>query len=116
MSPPQVEYFRRKLLLLRADTRHELAATPHASPDDSLREGDQADQASAAVDREFSIINRERATLLLHQIDQALVRLDNGAYGYCEDSGEPIDLGRLEVQPTATLSIEAQERREKSGG
>jgi DnaK suppressor protein len=116
MGPPQVEYFRQKLLRLRADTQRELDVTPHASADDSLREGDQADQASAAVDREFSIINRERATMLLHQIDQALVRLDNGTYGYCEDTGEPIGLGRLEAQPTAILSIEAQERREKSGG
>jgi DnaK suppressor protein len=115
MNPLQVEYFRRKLLQLRADTERELGASPPAGADDSLREGDQADQASAAVDREFDIVNRERAQALLHQIDQALTRLDNGTYGYCEDTGEPINLRRLDAQPTATLTIEAQARRERSG-
>jgi len=115
MNPLQVEYFRRKLLQLRSDTKRELGASPPAGADDSLREGDQADQASAAVDREFDIVNRERTHALLHQIDQALTRLDNGAYGYCEDTGEPISLRRLDAQPTATLTTEAQARRERSG-
>ncbi len=115
MNPLQVEYFRRKLQKMRADAERELGADPAVGADDSLREGDQADQASAAVDREFDIVNRERAHALLHQIDQALVRLDNGAYGYCEDTGEPISLRRLDAQPTATLTIEAQARREHSG-
>jgi DnaK suppressor protein len=115
MNPLQVEYFRRKLLQLRSDTKRELGASPPADADDSLREGDQADQASAAVDREFDIVNRERAHALLHQIDQALTRLDNGTYGYCKDTGEPINLRRLDAQPTATLTIEAQARRERSG-
>src|SRR6478736_4560005 len=83
MNPSQVEYFRRKLLRLRADTQRELDAAPPADPGDSIREGDQADQASAATDREFGIVNRERAHSLLHQIEQALARLDNGTYGYC---------------------------------
>ena len=115
MSPPQVEYFRQKLLRLRAETQRELDATPVAGPDDSLREGDQADQASAAVEREYGIHNRERAQALLAQVGQALTRLDNATYGYCEDTGEPIGLGRLDAQPTATLSIEAQARRERQG-
>ena len=115
MNPSQVVYFRQKLLRLQADTQRELEATPPAGPDDAAREGDQADQASAAVDREFSIINRERTHVLLHQIEQALVRLDNGTYGYCEDTGEPIDLRRLEAQPTATLTTTAQAQRERSG-
>jgi DnaK suppressor protein len=92
-----------------------LDATPQAGTDDGLREGDQADQASAAVDRDFDVINRERAHALLHQIDRALARLDNGTYGYCEDTGEPINLRRLDAQPTATLTTEAQARRERSG-
>ena len=116
MNPLQVEYFRRKLLRLRADAQRELAALfPQADADDSIREGDQADQASAAVDREFDIVNRGRAHALLHQVDRALARIDNGTYGYCEDTGEPIGLRRLEAQPTATLTIEAQARRERPG-
>jgi DnaK suppressor protein len=114
MNPLQVEYFRRKLRQLRADTRHELDAVPQVGTDDSLREGDQADQAGAAVDRDFDVVNRQRAYALLHQIDRALARLDNGTYGYCEDTGEPIDLRRLDAQPTAMLTIEAQARRERS--
>jgi DnaK suppressor protein len=112
MNPLQVEYFRRKLLQLRADTQRELDAAPPADP---VREGDQADQASAATDREFGIVNRERAHALLHQIEQALARLDNGTYGYCEDTGDPIDLRRLDAQPTATLTTTAQARRERTG-
>jgi len=109
----QVEYFRRKLVQLRLDTQRELDATRQVGADDSLREGDQADQASATVDRDFDIANRQRAHALLQQIDRALARLDNGTYGYCEDTGEPIGLRRLAAQPTATLTIEAQARRER---
>jgi DnaK suppressor protein len=115
MNPSQVEYFRGKLLRLRADTQQELDATPPAGADDSVREGDQADQASAAADRAFDVVNRERTHALLHRINRALARLDNGTYGYCEDTGEPIDLRRLEAQPTATLTTEAQAQRERSG-
>jgi DnaK suppressor protein len=82
--------------------------------EDSIRAGDQADQASAAVDREFNVVNRVRANALLQQIDRALIRLDNGSYGYCEDTGEPIALRRLEAQPTAVLTTEAQAQRERS--
>ncbi len=115
MNPSQVAYFRQKLLKLRAETVHEIEATAAAEPTETDRDGDQADQASAAVDREFGIINRERAHALLQQIDLALVRLDNGTFGYCEDTGEPIGLRRLEAQPTATLTIEAQAQRERAG-
>jgi DnaK suppressor protein len=115
MNPSQVAYFRQKLLRLRQETQREMDAAPPASPDDSARDGDQADQASAAVDREFGILNRERAQILLHRIEQALTRLDNGTFGYCEDTGEPIDVRRLDAQPTATLTTEAQAQRERSG-
>ena len=116
MNPSQTAYFRRKLLHLRDETRAELDASAPADPDGAAREGDQADQASAAVDREFGILNRERAHFLLHQIEQALARLDNATFGYCEDTGEPIDIRRLDAQPTATLTTEAQARREQAGG
>ena len=115
MNALQVEYFRQKLLCLRADIQRELAAAQPAETNESDREGDQADQASAAEDREFSRINRQRAQALLNQIEQALARIDNGSYGYCEDTGEPIDLRRLEAQPTATLTTEAQAAREGRG-
>ena len=114
MNPLQVAYFREKLQRSRADIRDQLAAGPTTDADGSDREGDQADQASAAEDREFGMINRERAQTVLNRIDQALTRLDNGTYGYCEDTGEPIDLRRLEAEPTATLTIAAQEARERS--
>ena len=108
MNPSQAEYFRRKLVRLRTDAQRELDATPPVGEADSLREGDQADQASAAVDRELDVVNRERAQALLQQIDRALVRLDNGSYGNGEDAGAPIGLRRLEAQPTATRTIEAE--------
>ncbi len=113
MNPSQVAYFREKLQRLRADTQHELAATPRADVNENDREGDQTDQASAAEDRTFGLINRERAQSLLSEIDQALTRLDNGTYGYCDDTGEPIDLRRLEAQPTAMLTTSAQAARER---
>ena len=115
MNPLQAEYFRGKLLRLRDLTQRELDAAPNAGSQDSDREGDQTDQASAAQDREFGMVNRERAHALLQQVERALARLDNGTYGYCEDTGEPIGLRRLDAQPTATLSIEAQARRERPG-
>ena len=114
MNPLQVEYFRRKLLKLRADTQHELDAISAADTNDD-REGDQADKASASEDREFSLINKDRAHAILTQIQQALTRIDNGTFGYCADTGKPITLARLEAQPTATLTIEAQAAREKGG-
>ena len=114
MNPRQLAYFREKLLRAHADLAHELEQNPAAGPDDSIRVGDQADQASAEVDRETLALNRERARILMNQIDQALVRIENGTYGYCEETGEPIDLKRLEAQPSATLSLQAQERREQT--
>jgi DnaK suppressor protein len=105
MNPVQVAYFRRKLLKLRADTQHELDAS----------EGDEADKASASEDREFGLINKDRAHALLSRIEQALTRIDNGTYGYCADTGQPITLARLEAQPTATLTTDAQAAREQGG-
>lgn len=112
MTPQQIDHFRQKLLKMRADLVAELGAIPAATADVNIREGDQADQASAETDRDIVTLNRERAQALLGHVEQALVRIENGTYGICEDTGEPIDLKRLEAQPTATLSIEAQQRRE----
>ncbi len=115
LTPAQITHFRQKLLQLRDNTRSELEAGTPAYADQNDREGDQADQASAAEDREFGALNRGRATALLQQIEHALTRLENGTFGLCEDSGEPIDLRRLEAQPTATLTAAAQAAREKAG-
>ncbi len=112
-TPDQESHFRVKLERLRDETRRELEAVPAGYRDDTDREGDQADKASAGEDREFSALNRARAAALLVQIEQALARLENGTYGLCEDTGKPIDLRRLEAQPTATLSTEAQAARER---
>jgi DnaK suppressor protein len=113
LTPEQTERFRQKLLKMRTDLTKELAMIPAVPADENVRQGDQADQASAETDRDIIVLNRERAQALLHQVEQALSRIENGTYGICEDTGEPIGLKRLEAQPTATLSIEAQERRER---
>jgi DnaK suppressor protein len=113
MSPTQVEFFRRKLWQSRADLRRELDAVPPIEQDETTQEGDQTDHASADTDREFDAINRARIQSLLHQTEQALVRLENGTYGFCQDTGEPIGLKRLMAQPTTPLSLAAQQERER---
>ena len=116
MNPKQVEYFRRRLEQSRADLRRELDAIPSLESDDSSREGDQTDHASANSEREFEIQNRERVQILLRQTERALSKLENGTYGYCEDTGEPIDLKRLMAQPSTSLSFAAQQAREGRTG
>lgn len=112
MNPRQVEYFRRRLEQSRADLRRELDAIPSPETDGLSREGDQTDHASADSERELEMQNRERIQVLLRQTDRALAKLENGTYGYCEDTGEPINLKRLMAQPTTSLSLEAQQARE----
>jgi DnaK suppressor protein len=116
MNPRQVAYFRRRLEESRADLWKELSAIQPSEADDSSRVGDQTDQASAESEREFMIQNRERVQMLLRQTEQAIARLENGTYGYCVDTGEPISLNRLIAQPTTSLSLAAQETRERRGG
>jgi DnaK suppressor protein len=113
MNPKQVEYFRQRLEKSRADLQEELAVTQPTGADDGSREGDQTDRASADSEREFMIQNRERIQMLLRQTEHALARLENGSYGYCEDTGDPIGLKRLIAQPTTSLSLSAQEARER---
>ncbi len=112
-NPKQVAYFRRRLEQSRTDLQRELAAIPSPDTEDLSREGDQTDHASADIEREFIIQNRERIQKLLQQTERALARLENGSYGYCEDTGEPIGLKRLIAQPTTSLSLSAQEARER---
>jgi DnaK suppressor protein len=113
MNPRQVEYFRLRLEKAREDLRRELDGIPSPNTDGLSHEGDQTDQASADSEREFEIQNRQRVQMLLRQTERALARLENGTYGYCEDTGEPIDLKRLMAQPTTPLSLVAQQARER---
>lgn len=116
MNPKQVEYFRRRLEQSRADLRRELDAIPSPEAQDSTREGDQTDHASAASEREFAFQNSERIQRLMRQTERALSKLKDGSYGYCEDTGEPIDLKRLMAQPATSLSLAAQQAREGRTG
>lgn len=114
MNPVQLEYFRQKLLRWRAELLREAGDTlASLSTSGGMAEADLADRASAETDRALELRTRDRARKLIGKIDQALERVENGTYGYCEETGEPIGLRRLEARPIATLSIEAQERHEK---
>ena len=113
MNPIQVEYFRQKLLRWRGDLLKEADGTLASLSEGGIHESDITDRASVETDRALELRTRDRARKLIAKIDQALTRLEIGTYGYCEESGEPIGLRRLEARPIATLSIEAQERHER---
>ena len=113
MSPEQLEYFRQKLLKWRADLVEESQQTI-----DNLREevrdvGDDAERATRETENSLELRTRDRYRKLISKIDKALKRIDDGEYGYCEVTGEPISLGRLEARPIATMTVEAQERHER---
>ena len=113
MNPMQLEYFRRKLLAWRDDLMQEAQETLNNLRDKSYQEvGDEADRASRESEHGLELRTRDRYRKLLRKIEQALERIDDGSYGYCEDTGDPIGVQRLEARPIATLSIDAQERRE----
>ncbi|NKC29963.1 RNA polymerase-binding protein DksA [Roseomonas sp. BU-1] len=113
MSPLQLEYFRQKLLKWRGDLLREAGETLTSMGQGGIIEADLTDRASVETDRALELRTRDRARKLIAKIDQALERVENGTYGYCEETGEPIGLRRLEARPIATLSIEAQERHER---
>jgi DnaK suppressor protein len=113
MNPLQMEYFRQKLLRWRGDLLREAGETLNSLGEGGISEADLTDRASVETDRALELRTRDRARKLISKIDQALERLENGTYGYCEETGEPIGLKRLEARPIATLSIEAQERHER---
>lgn len=113
MNPMQGEYFRRKLVRWRGELLKEADDTLASLQEGGISEADLTDRASVETDRALELRTRDRARKLISKIDQALERLDNGNYGYCEETGEPISIKRLEARPIATLSIEAQERHEK---
>ena len=113
MNPVQAEYFRQKLLRWRADLLREADGTLLSLSQGGIHEADITDRASVETDRALELRTRDRARKLIAKIDQAIERIENGTYGYCEETGEPIGLRRLEARPIATLSIEAQERHER---
>jgi DnaK suppressor protein len=112
MNPLQLEYFRQKLLSWRAELLQESSETLHHLQEESLAEPDIADRASLETDRSLELRTRDRERKLLRKIDSALARINEGTYGYCDETGEEIGLKRLEARPVATLCLEAQERRE----
>ena len=113
MNPLQLEYFRQKLLKWRSELLREAGETLNSMGQGGIVEADLTDRASVETDRALELRTRDRARKLISKIDQALERVENGTYGYCEETGEPIGLRRLEARPIATLSIEAQERHER---
>ncbi len=113
MSAQQQTYFRLKLLRWRGDLLREAGDTLASLSAGGITEADMTDRASVETDRALELRTRDRARKLISKIDQALERIVNGTYGYCEETGEPIGLRRLEARPIATLSIEAQERHER---
>ena len=113
MNARQREYFRRKLLEWRDELVRESTQTLQHLQQDSLQEADLADRASVESERSLELRTRDRERKLLSKIDDALERIQGGSYGYCEETGEPISLSRLDARPIATMTIEAQERHEK---
>jgi DnaK suppressor protein len=113
MNPVMAEYFRQKLLGWRSELLTESNETLQHLQEGGIQEPDISDRASIEADRSLELRTRDRARKLISKIDEALERIANGEFGYCEETSEPISLMRLEARPIATLSIEAQERHER---
>jgi len=113
MNERQREYFRQKLLSWREDILKEAKETLVHLQEENQNHPDLADRASSETDRAIELRARDRQRKLIAKIDAALARIEDGTYGYCEETGEPISIKRLEARPIATLSIEAQERHER---
>ncbi|MGO8914355.1 MAG: RNA polymerase-binding protein DksA [Stellaceae bacterium] len=113
MNPLQLEYFRQKLLRWRAELLAESTETLQHLKEESLAEPDLTDRASLETERAIELRTRDRERKLISKIDAALLRIEDGSYGFCEETDEPISLRRLEARPIATLSLEAQERHER---
>lgn len=113
MNTNQRAYFRAKLVAWKNDILKEARETLDHLAEESANHPDIADRASSETDRAIELRARDRQRKLIAKIDAALARIDDGTYGYCEETGEPISLRRLDARPIATLSIEAQERHER---
>jgi DnaK suppressor protein len=113
MNPRQIEYFRLKLVAWKEEILREAKETIESLQAESLREPDLTDRASAETDWSIELRTRDRQRKLISKIDAAMRRIETGDYGYCEVTGEPISLGRLDARPTATMTVEAQEKHER---
>jgi DnaK suppressor protein len=113
MNDLQQAYFRRKLLKWRDEILRSTKETLQHLHDDSAQYADIADRATSEAERSLELRARDRQRKLICKIDDALERIEGGTYGYCEETGEPISLKRLDARPIATLSVDAQERHER---
>ena len=114
MNAKMKEYFRQKLINWKNELLKESSQTLNNLQSDNEAKPDMTDRASEEIDRSFELRTRDRERKLINKINAALQRIEDGSYGYCEESGEPIGLKRLEARPVATLSLEAQEMHEKA--
>ncbi len=114
MNERQRDYFRRKLAAWKSDILRESQVTLTSLQSENPNHPDIADRASSETDRAIELRARDRQRKLIAKINAAITRIEEGTYGYCEETGEPISLRRLEARPIATLSVEAQERHERS--
>ena len=113
MNERQLEYFRRKLQAWKDEILRESRETVAHLQAETENHPDLADRATSETDRALELRTRDRQRTLISKIDEALRRIEDGSYGYCEETGEPIGLARLDARPIATLSLEAQERHER---
>jgi DnaK suppressor protein len=113
MNPRQREYFRRKLETWKEEILRESRETLENLQEESQNHPDMADRASSESDRALELRTRDRQRKLISKIDAALKRIEDGTYGYCEETGDPIGIARLDARPIATLSLEAQEMHER---
>jgi DnaK suppressor protein len=113
MNPVMREHFRQRLRRWRADLLRESSETLQHLQEETIQEADLADRATLETDRSIELRTRDRERKLIAKIDDALRRIDDGSYGLCEETSEPIGIKRLEARPIATLSLEAQERHER---
>jgi len=113
MNDRQLEYFKNKLLAWKEEILRESRETVTHLQKETENHPDLADRATSETDRALELRTRDRQRKLISKIDEALRRIEDGSYGYCEETGEPIGLARLEARPVATMSVEAQERHER---
>ncbi|MGH1349458.1 MAG: RNA polymerase-binding protein DksA [Methyloligellaceae bacterium] len=113
MNEKQLEYFRSKLMAWKEDILQSTKETISHLQEDSTHHPDLTDRATSETDKALELRIRDRQRKLISKIDSALARIEDGSYGYCEDTGEPIGLGRLDARPVVTLSLEAQEKHER---
>ena len=114
MNARMKEYFRQKLLSWKKDLLKESSQTLNNLQNENEAKPDITDRASEEIDRSFELRTRDRERKLINKIDAALKRIEDGSYGYCDETGDPISIKRLEARPVATLSLEAQEMHEKA--